>query len=67
MIGFIRFLLDKKLFLYLDNLHVRQKVRLWFNERQKFLCLFCLLPPVCHVPKTVLQIKRFRLTLSKHE
>jgi len=41
----------------LDNLYVGQKVVLWFGEGQKYQFLSCLLPPVCLVPETVLQIK----------
>jgi len=36
-----------------------QKVVLWFGEGQKYQFLYCPLPPVCHVPETVLQIKHW--------
>jgi len=38
---------------------VGQKVVLWFGDEQKYQFLFCLLPPVCLVPETVLQIKHW--------
>jgi hypothetical protein len=42
----------------LDNLYVGQKV-LWFGKGQKFQFLSCILPPICLVPKTVLQIEHW--------
>jgi len=41
----------------LDNLYMRQKVVMWFDEGQKYQFLSCPLPPVCPIPETVLQIK----------
>jgi len=38
---------------------VGQKVVLWFGDGQKYQFLSFLLPPVCHVPETVLQIKHW--------
>ena len=37
--------------------YVGQRVVLWFGEEQNYQFLSCLLPPVCPVFETVLQIK----------
>jgi len=38
---------------------MEQKVVMWFSKGHKFLFLSCPLNPVCHVSKTVLQIKNY--------
>jgi len=41
----------------LNNLYVGQKILLWFTEGQNYQFLSCPLPPVCHVPETIIEIK----------
>jgi len=54
------FLWTKGYFGILDNFYMGQKVVLWFIKGQEFQFLSCLLPPICYVPETILQIKHCR-------